>query len=157
LIIAYNKKLIIITIYFRESMRYLLILVSIFTFSMAWPVFDKNENIKSQKSDKIIDTTKTKTRLHIAIESGESIFKIIDLVKSGAEMKGVDKYGDTILHYAARRGDLSIIEYLVQNGSDIKAKNFIGLTPIDIAIESAQLEAFDLMKKLLTDQRWLDE
>jgi ankyrin repeat protein len=138
-------------------MRYIFVLLSLVSILQCWPIFDNSATGDEKKSDKVIDETKQKTNLHISIEENKSIFEIIDIIKKGADVNSVDKFGDTPLHYAARSGNLTIIEYLVQNGAKINNKNFIGLTPIDYAIENAQLEAFDLLQKLLIDQRWINE
>ena len=39
----------------------------------------------------------------------------------------------TPLHFAAIKGDLSVVEYLVNQKADINAKNYSGKTPLGVA------------------------
>ena len=36
----------------------------------------------------------------------------------------------TLLHFAAYNGELEIVKYLIQHGSEVDAKNSDGLTPV---------------------------
>ena len=46
----------------------------------------------------------------------------------------------TPLHYAAREGHLSVVEYLVNQKADINAKNYHGETPLGVAKKSNVVE-----------------
>ncbi len=54
------------------------------------------------------------------------------LVEKGANVNFRDESGQTILHMAARTGDIRLIEYLLKNGAkkDINAKSNKGRTPL---------------------------
>jgi len=85
------------------------------------------------------------------IRSGEIIYKseidmlfairtdningLINLIEEGADINWKDSKmeGVTALHEAARRGNIEIVRYLLQNGADINSKNYNGLTPLHIA------------------------
>ena len=47
-----------------------------------------------------------------------------------------DKDGQTPLHIACKKGNLSLVEYLVSKGANIEAKNQYGEKPLTIAIEN---------------------
>ena len=52
----------------------------------------------------------------------------------GGDINKGNQAGDTPLHGAALRGSVAIIEFLVENGADVMAKNWRGWTPLDIAM-----------------------
>ena len=51
----------------------------------------------------------------------------------GADVNVPDSWGYTPLHYAATRGDLGLIEYLVEQGADVTAMSRLGMSPADMA------------------------
>ena len=57
-----------------------------------------------------------------------------------------DKLGNTALIYAADKGNLEIIEYLINKGADVNFQNDQGLTPI---MKSAEKNNFYVTKFLL--------
>ena len=59
------------------------------------------------------------------------------LVEAGADVRAVNEAGFTALHGAAFRGSNDVIQYLVDQGADIDARDFRGRTPYRIA-EGAQ-------------------
>ncbi|KAI8576430.1 hypothetical protein K450DRAFT_165238, partial [Umbelopsis ramanniana AG] len=56
-----------------------------------------------------------------------------------------DEYGDTALHYAARKGNCEIAYILLQEGVDINAKNKIGETALHISVEFDSLDLANLL------------
>ncbi len=56
----------------------------------------------------------------------------------GLEVDARDHNGFTPLHHAAARGDLELIQYLVDQGADVKAVSRSGLTTADMANGPAQ-------------------
>ena len=55
--------------------------------------------------------------------------------------------GETPLHDAAYGGQKEIVELLIAAGADVNAKNNIGHTPLDSAIEYNQPQIADLLRK----------
>ncbi len=55
------------------------------------------------------------------------------LLKSGADLRRADIYGDTPLHIAAAKGHADIVRLLIENGADKKIRNKNGKTPADLA------------------------
>jgi hypothetical protein len=51
----------------------------------------------------------------------------------GAQVDQRDSWGYTALHYAAVRGDNTLIEYLVARGADVAAVSRLGQSPADLA------------------------
>lgn len=69
-----------------------------------------------------------------AFEYGHSEELVSVLFKAGAKVDSVDKNGDTALHFAARRGNLSFINFLLKHGAKIDLRNQAGCTPLLEAI-----------------------
>ena len=64
-----------------------------------------------------------------------NINELINLIEQGTDINWQDSKmeGVTALHEAARKGNIEIVRYLLQNGSDINSKNYNGLSPLHIA------------------------
>ena len=43
------------------------------------------------------------------------------------------EHGESALFYAALRGNLEVVQYLVEQGADLSIKNIKGLTALDVA------------------------
>ena len=57
----------------------------------------------------------------------------------------VDEAGITMLHYAAAKGDRNLIRALLDAGADKSAKNSLGDTPKDDAVEFDHPQVVDLL------------
>jgi ankyrin repeat protein len=71
--------------------------------------------------------------IHDAADNGdlETVKKLIS-----ADPKLVDapdREGKTALHYAAAKGHLNVVEWLVQKGANVNARNSSGITPLYLA------------------------
>ncbi|MCB9492879.1 MAG: ankyrin repeat domain-containing protein [Epsilonproteobacteria bacterium] len=77
--------------------------------------------------------------LHLACRVGSGITYIQKLVEErGVDVNEPNKFGDRPLHYAVRKGDLSVIIYLLGHGAEINIQNNYGETPLDYAIDAEQ-------------------
>lgn len=56
------------------------------------------------------------------------------------------KFGATVLHFAALRGNVAVAEYLVRAGADVKATNKQGETPIEVARRAHREEMVALLE-----------
>ena len=72
----------------------------------------------------------------IRSRSAEETVKL--LLKAGANINAVNEADFTALHGAAFRGLNEVIEYLVNQGADIDARDFRGRTPYRLAEGSKQ-------------------
>jgi ankyrin repeat protein len=97
-------------------------------------------------------------RRGIRSTSGEEAVKI--LVEAGADVNAVNEADFTALHGAAFRGLNEIIQYLVEHGANVNARDFRGRTPYRIAEgskQSFQFQAFPdtaaFLKQLGADTR----
>ncbi|MCL2144775.1 MAG: ankyrin repeat domain-containing protein [Endomicrobia bacterium] len=57
-----------------------------------------------------------------------------------------DPQGNTLLHAAAGRGHLGIVQYLVSRGANINAENRLGITPVITALENDFPEIIKFLK-----------
>ena len=77
-------------------------------------------------------------QLHKAIERG-NIEKIKGLLENGFDIQAKDKYSKTLLHVAALWGHKEIVEFLVEAGADVNAKeDNRGWTPLYMATYMGQ-------------------
>jgi cytohesin len=67
------------------------------------------------------------------------------LVEHGADLSVVDDLGETLLHRAARSGDIEVVAYLLEHGLDPDAVNSIGVTPQDLAARNGRDAVVDLL------------
>lgn len=76
------------------------------------------------------------TRLHRAVED-QDLPLVAKLIRLGADINMVDGDGFTLLHIAAQKGNVAIVEKLLATGVvDIDVKNFERKTPLDLAFEN---------------------
>ena len=67
------------------------------------------------------------------------------LLEAGSEINAINEADFTALHGAAFRGLNEVVEYLVEQGADIDARDFRGRTPFRLAEgskQSFQFQAF---------------
>jgi len=72
---------------------------------------------------------------------GDLAFACRELEDRGGLVDKEDEDGSTALHYAANRGKLKMMEYLVSKGAAVNAKNKIGYTPLHDAAVGGHVEA----------------
>jgi len=56
-----------------------------------------------------------------------------------------DEKGSTLLHLACNKGNLEVVEFLIEKGADIEAVNSGGFTPLQIASSRGQREVVELL------------
>jgi ankyrin repeat protein len=66
-------------------------------------------------------------------------------VFSGAAINSADSSGNTILHYAAKQGDASLVSLLISLGANKSVKNIAAENPADIALRWRNHEAAALL------------
>jgi ankyrin repeat protein len=60
------------------------------------------------------------------------------LAAAGAQMNVADQFGNTPLHYAAGKGAIDVVQFLIEQGSDANTRNKQGLTPFAVAVQKKQ-------------------
>lgn len=65
----------------------------------------------------------------------DNICELMNLIEQGANINWQDSRmeGATALHEASRKGNIEIVRYLLQKGSDIHLKNYNGLSALHVA------------------------
>lgn len=99
---------------------------------------------RGARPDKVYVQGETITPLHRAITGSPGMFTqfigeaplvnvMTALLDAGAEVSAKDTFGDTPLHYAARKGIYSAVELLLKRGAYAGAKNNRGQSALDVA------------------------
>ena len=89
----------------------------------------------------------------------DSAFRARDVVTlarmldSGLDANGKNERGDTLLHSAARLGDIGLVEKLIEKGARALAYNADGETPCDTAAIWGNDSAAVIIKARLADER----
>lgn len=75
----------------------------------------------------------------------------VSLVKEGVDVNSRDKedLNKTPLHVAAEKGNVILYLYLIKNGADIYAKDDLGRTAKDIAVENDHVEIITYPENLI--------
>lgn len=72
-------------------------------------------------------------QIHDAAENGDLNTVKALIQKDKTLINAPDREGKTPLHYAAAKGHLHIVEWLVMHGADVNARNSSGITPMYLA------------------------
>ena len=76
--------------------------------------------------------------------------KVEELLKNGATINGKDCFGMTPLEYAIRNGNVKMMEYLIQAGANVDAKNEDEYTLLMLVIQGFKYAVgFPMVKILL--------
>ena len=106
----------------------------------------KIKNLFRECSLKKEDIYKANEYGYLPIHMTRSIELISYLISKGVDINVSNIYsGQTLLHLAARRGDLKLASFLIQNGADINKKDMKKRTPLKYAKD-------DVIKKLLIER-----
>lgn len=70
---------------------------------------------------------------------------VIAFVERGMDVNSVDPAGNTLLHVAARNGNVRLIEFLLRNRANPLVKNRVGDTPLMLATYTGKLDAVRLL------------
>lgn len=88
------------------------------------------------------NNTEDYTPIFLAVHNGD-LNRVTTLVKKNNIEKNV--FGRKMLHVAAARGHLKIVELLLKNGATINTEDFSGRTPFFIALKENQVEVAEFL------------
>lgn len=92
-------------------------------------------------------TGRTALGVACADESADAIDMVKPLVLTyRADVTLADAIGSTPLHYAARAGNLAVVQFLIDNGADVHAENIMGQTPLYSALERKRVRIAKILK-----------
>jgi len=94
-------------------------------------------------------TNSFKVNLLILAVINDDIATIRILVERKVNINWADGFGDTALMYAAQIGNTLVINYLLDNGADIHAKDDKGNTVLSAAVEGKHADAIKLIQSKL--------
>ena len=122
----------------------------------AWPYHDKANHDECEKETWVCYTRGT-TPLGLAVTLGnEGILRSV--INRGADLEACDEYGQTALDIAAfNEDDSSMLEVLLQAGSNVGAVNECTLTPLALAAIYGRLESVKLLIQFGADIGELDK
>ena len=137
------------------------------TVMNAHTAYSQQENEVLERIELLIDAgisidvrdNDKRTALHWAAWQGYenmvnvSSMVIEKLIGLGADFNARDKWGNTPLHYAVKMGYTPIIKSLISYGTDPQIKNYLGVSPIDIA----QRRSDDELQNQLIDPELFNE
>ncbi len=89
----------------------------------------------------------SKDALCEAVRSGNMDLIRALLQKQPSLINAKDNFGSTPLHTAVEKGNIRIVELLIQNGADVNAKDNEGRTPTYFAEVRGNCELEDLLRK----------
>ncbi|MBX9848132.1 MAG: ankyrin repeat domain-containing protein, partial [Rhodocyclaceae bacterium] len=70
---------------------------------------------------------------------------VINLVNRGMDVNSVDPAGNTLLHVAARNGNVRLLEILLKGKANPNARNRVGDSPLMLAAYNGKLPAMDFL------------
>jgi cytohesin len=70
----------------------------------------------------------------------------VNLLSNGAHVNAPQREGDSLLHVAARRGDISVVRYLMRRGADLRARDAYGRSPLDHALQQGHEAVAELLR-----------
>ena len=75
------------------------------------------------------------------------IFIIKALPQWGVDVNMANEQGWTLLHSAARDGDVAVTNMLLGQGADVNAETTDGETPLDVAKRTGHTEVADILRE----------
>jgi ankyrin repeat protein len=70
----------------------------------------------------------------------------VELLSNGAHVNSAQRGGDSLLHAAARRGELPIVRYLLRRGADVQALDARGRSSLRLAEEHGHTTVVELLR-----------
>lgn len=101
-----------------------------------------------------VEVDMSKTLPFLAATYFENLNSMKEFIKRpGFNINQSDEYGETALHFACKRKNLSIIRFLIENGADLYYSNSSGQLPLDIAINCGLNQLSIICTPILKEMR----
>jgi ankyrin repeat protein len=100
------------------------------------------ELLANSRSDVFATARDGKTPTEAALSKGADAVRALF---SGTTINSRDSSGNTVLHYAAKQGDASLVSLLISMGADKAVKNIASESPADIALRWRNNDAAALL------------
>jgi ankyrin repeat protein len=98
--------------------------------------------LANSRSDVFAVARDGKTPAEAALSKGADAVRALF---SGTAIKSKDSSGNTVLHYAAKQGDASLVSLLISMGADKTVRNIVSESPADIALRWKNNDAAALL------------
>ncbi len=112
----------------------------------------RNTELLQWLCNKNIDTNLTdnegNTAIFYGVKEPDPIPVLKILLNARANINHQNNYGETILHIAASKGNLELIQFLCDNKANIKAETHSGKQPIDMAVVDWHKEVVNYLLKI---------
>ncbi|CAL8124220.1 unnamed protein product [Orchesella dallaii] len=89
------------------------------------------------------------TALHRAVLSQRSATTLDALIKAGADEKARGQYNRTVLHLAARIGNLTALKFFILRGHDVNVADAKGATPLHLAVALSKTNLHEMVVLLV--------
>lgn len=81
----------------------------------------------------------------IAAVNRDDTETVLDFISRGMDVNTVDLTGNTLLHVAARNGNVKLLEGLLKNKANPNARNHVGDSPMMLAAFNGKLEGINVL------------
>ena len=78
-------------------------------------------------------------------EEGSEMQTAEELRRQHADPNAMDRLGDTALSYAANKGDLQLVQHLLDAGAQLEARDELGFTALMIAAQGGHLKVVEAL------------
>ena len=98
---------------------------------------DETEVALSSSDHETSVQSESESSLPFAWDSKEDLGKefVLDMISSGANLDAFDQNNQTLLHYMVRKGDVEIVDLLLNNEANFNVQDSNGQTPLYYAAE----------------------
>ena len=112
---------------------------------IAYKIFEQSTGCDDEDEDEDEDENENENQKPMIVDMDHIPFELLPLDTHDA----TNNEGLTALHYAAGKGDLEVVQYLVEHGADVKAQDTdLSRTAIHFAAENGHLDCI----KYLTEK-----
>jgi len=104
--------------------------------------------VEGKKADLDLTDSNGKSGLHWACHKNNHLLTVVYLLKKGAPVNKVDRYGQSALYLACHFGHLDLVKTLIEHGADVNQCDNKGYTPL---IAACDAKRYEVVKFFLTE------